>query len=246
MRHWRWQFGLGLLLLVLSGALAAIHYALFHDAKTLEFYLFLDLVFIPVQVLVVTLIIDNLLTNREKNAMLKKLNMAIGAFFSEVGIALLKQSAGFAAAPAGSGADLAVTKNWSKARFAAARSAIMAQEIKLDSRLGDLAGLRAFLSSRRSFLLGLLQNPNLLEHESFTELLWAVFHLLEELAHRADFQALPGPDYDHLSGDLERAYRLLIVAWLDYLRHLQQSYPYLFSLAARLNPFDPAATVELR
>jgi len=31
-------------------------------------------------------------------------------------------------------------------------------------------------------LLGLLGNPNLLEHDSFTDLLWAVFHLMEELS----------------------------------------------------------------
>ena len=30
------------------------------------------------------------------------------------------------------------------------------------------------------------------------------------------------------------------------LRHLQEDYPYLYSLAGRTNPFDPHARVEVR
>jgi len=39
--------------------------------------------------------------------------------------------------------------------------------------------------------LRLLENPVLLEHESFTELLRSVFHLSEELEQRDDFGKLP-------------------------------------------------------
>ena len=42
------------------------------------------------QVLFVTLIINQLLSNRDKRVKLKKLNMVIGTFFSEVGGELLK------------------------------------------------------------------------------------------------------------------------------------------------------------
>jgi len=90
--------------------------------------------------------------------------------------------------------------------------------------------------------LRLLENPNLLEHESFTELLWAVFHLTEELCSRVDLKQFPDADFQHLSGDIKRAYVLLIAEWLAYMKHLRDSYPYLFSLAARMNPFDPKAS----
>jgi hypothetical protein len=92
----------------------------------------------------------------------------------------------------------------------------------------------------------ILQNPNLLEHETFTELLWAVFHLTEELAKREDTKNLSAKDYEHLSGDIKRAYTLLISEWLDYMKHLKDKYPYLFSLAIRTNPFDPSASVEMK
>ena len=88
------------------------------------------------------------------------------------------------------------------------------------------------------------ENPNLLEHESFAELLWAVSHLSEELDHRQNLGNLTQTDSKHLAGDIERAYRLLMREWLSYMEHLKKEYPYLFSLAVRTNPFDPEASVE--
>jgi hypothetical protein len=119
-------------------------------------------------------------------------------------------------------------------------------DYKIDSRIGDLKGLQAFLISKREFLLGLLENPNLLEHDEFTELLWAVFHLAEELSHRPTVEGLPETDYNHLSGDIRRAHRCLVREWLSHMEHLKNDYPYLFSLAVRTNPFDPNASVEVQ
>ncbi|MEI6727941.1 MAG: hypothetical protein WCN81_17205, partial [Actinomycetes bacterium] len=76
----------------------------------------------------------------------------------------------------------------------------------------------------------------------FTDLLWAVTHVAEELHARGDFEHLPDPDRAHLAVDVKRAYTLLGIQWLDYLRHLQTQYPFLFSLAVRTNPLDPAAS----
>ena len=86
--------------------------------------------------------------------------------------------------------------------------------------------------------MSLLANPNLLEHDTFTDLLWAVFHLVEELAARQEFTNLPKSDFDHLSGDIKRAYSQLLIEWLAYMKHLKDDYPYLFSLAVRMNPMD--------
>ena len=82
----------------------------------------------------------------------------------------------------------------------------------------------------------------MLEHDTFTDLLWAVTHLTEELACRENCGDLPETDLQHLTGDMKRAYILLVHEWLDYMQHLKQNYPYLFSLAVRMNPFDPAAS----
>ncbi|MDP2044073.1 MAG: hypothetical protein Q8K15_02750, partial [Candidatus Omnitrophota bacterium] len=59
-------------------------------------------------------------------------------------------------------------------------------------------------------------------------------------------EKLPDTDYQHLSGDIIRVYQQLILQWLDYMKHLKQDYPYLFSLATRMNPFDVNVSVEVR
>lgn len=86
---------LGLLLILLSVVVYAIHYAIFRDAHHIFLYMIGDVAFVFVEVLLVTLIIHQVLSEREKRSMLKKLNMVIGAFFSEVGTPLLRYFGGF-------------------------------------------------------------------------------------------------------------------------------------------------------
>ena len=109
----------------------------------------------------------------------------------------------------------------------------------------DLVALRERLDVEKTYMLSLLGNQALLEHETFTDLLWAVTHVTEELHARGDFEQPAAPDRAHLAGDLRRAYSLLGVEWLDYMRHLRDQYPFLFSLAVRTNPLDPDAWVTV-
>lgn len=110
----------------------------------------------------------------------------------------------------------------------------------------DWEGLKKFLLNKRDFLLRLLENPNLLEHESFTELLRAVFHLTEELGARRSLEMLPDTDYRHLAGDSKRVYKQIVGQWIDYMKHIEGNYPYLFSLVLRMNPFDQSASPVVR
>ena len=92
-------------------------------------------------------------------------------------------------------------------------------------------------------MLSLLENPQMIEHDSFIPLLLAVFHLTEELLLREQLSGLPLTDYGHLSVDMNRVYGSLILEWLDYMKHLKEHHPHLFSLAVRTNPFDVQASV---
>ena len=246
MRYLNWKIILGISLIILSAIFYFIHYAIFRDAHHIFLYLIGDIAFIFVQVLMVTLIIDQLLNQREKRAMLKKLNMVIGAFFSEVGTHLLTSFYGFGPPDDQIRRDLVESNDWSDKAFSKMNKLLRDYDFNMESEKGDLEGLKMFLIEKRGFLLGLLENPNLLEHETFTELLWAVFHLTEELAFRENLKGLPDTDYGHLSIDIKRAYRLLLSEWLAYMKHLRDNYPYLFSLATRMNPFDPNASVVVK
>jgi hypothetical protein len=243
MKFRRWQTFLGLSLVALSAILYFMQYLFFRDARSIIYYFFQDLAFVPIEVLLVTLIIQNLLERREKRLLLKKLNMVIGAFFSEVGTGLLKIFLDFISQPEEISKDLRVNGNWIHHNFDTTGKRLRKMDYAIDSKRGDLDLLKRFLVGKRIFLIRLLENPNLLEHDSFTELLWAIFHLADELDHRENLKNLPDPDFDHLSNDIKRACTLVIIEWLAYMNHLKNDYPYLFSLAVRTNPFDPKASV---
>lgn len=242
MKKANWQIILGISLVVLSAVLYTVHYFIFRDPHHIFIYMVGDIAFVPIEVLLVTLIIHRVLSDREKKAMIKKLNMVIGAFFSEVGLKLLPRFANFDHKSDDVKKELSQMKNWSNNDFQKASDMMENYDFGIDSSMGDLKELQAFLTKRRNFLLRLLENPNLLEHETFTELLWAVFHLTEELEYRADLDKLPHSDMVHISGDIKRVYVLLLNRWIDYVMHLKDQYPYLYSLAVRTNPLDKDAS----
>lgn len=170
--------------------------------------------------------------------------MVIGAFFSEVGTELLRSLGGFDRDLETKRAAFAPDGPLEKGAVQQLQAKLAGLGFDLDSGSGDLVALKSLLVSKRDFMVRLLENPLLLEHESFTDLLWAVFHLTDELENRRDLGSLTRTDLDHLSGDMSRAYGRLVSQWVDYMGHLEKSYPYLFSLAMRLNPFDPEAAAE--
>ena len=246
MNRFKWQVVWGAVLVVVSAVLYIAQIAIFHNTRDTFFYLLQDIAFIPIQVLLVTLILNQLLNMREKLAMLNKMNMVIGTFFSEAGIGLIKSFAAFDRNAERLRSELLVNSEWSDQQFASVIKRIGRFEYQVDHTNSDLPALRTLLMGKRGFLLSLLENPNLLEHETFTDLLWAVFHLTEELDVREDLRHLTPADGDHISGDIRRAYTILITEWLAYMKHLKQDYPYLYSFAVRTNPFDPHASVIVK
>jgi hypothetical protein len=245
-RQLSWKTKIGLLLVGLSLSLAIVHIAVFRDPRTLLFYLALDVAFVPIQVLLVTLIIEQLLNQREQQALLFKLNMVIGAFFSQLGTELLRRMLRFCAESAELARDLAISREWGPREYQAAAGRAGKLPFHLAPDVADLDALKTFLVEQRPFILGLLQNPNLLEHEAFTDLLWALTHLGEELEARPEFERLPATDLDHLRADASRTFGLLIREWLAYLQHLKEAYPYIYSLALRTNPFLPQASAVVQ
>ncbi len=246
MKLGRWQAALGGSLIASSAIVYCVQILVFHKADDTFFYMFQDLAFVPVQVLLVTLMLNQLFKRREQLALQKKLNMVIGAFFSEVGSSLLKSFSEFDAKDGEIHRALRLATDWTDKEFKIALASIREHEFEIDARKGDLHCLKDFLSSQKVFLLGLIENPNLLEHESFTELLWAVFHLTEELSRRQNLGALPDTDVSHIAGDIKRAYTLILSEWLAYNRHLKDDYPYMYSFVVRTNPFNPDAEVEVK
>jgi len=229
---------LAITFLVLSAIAYFIHYLVFRDVHHIFIYMLGDLAFLPLEVLLVVVIIERVLARREKHAKLQKLNMVVGAFFSEVGNHLLQDLLKHFDNRAEISQHLNITDNWTKREFRKAAHFAYRLNVELDCHNIDLEELKAFLSQKREFLITLLENPNLLEHDRFTDLLWAVTHLDEELEARASVTDLPDRDLDHIAVDIERLYDHLASEWLDYIEHLKANYPFLFSLVLRTHPFQ--------
>ena len=242
MKHFRWQILLASVLIFLSAAFYFFHYMIFHDAHHIFIYMVGDIAFVPIEVLLVTVIIHRVLSAREKNARIEKLNMVIGAYFSEVGTRLLTYFSDWDPKLDKIRKDLMMTSDWTQEEFSDVSKRLKKFDYGIDIQKVDLESLQKFLREKIDFLLRLLENPTLLEHESFTELLWAVFHLAEELAARENVKKLPDTDHQHLAGDIKRVYVLLVHQWVNYMGHLKTNFPYLFSLAMRINPFDQEAS----
>ena len=237
-----WQVRLGIGLVALSVVGYLIHYAIFRDVHHIFLYLVGDIAFVFLEVLMVTLIIHELLNRHEKLKRMEKLNMVIGAFFSEVGTSLLRLVSDWDGGLGATRERLHVTTLWTEEQFDNVAVSMKVHTYRVDPERLRVAELRSLLASRSEFLLRLMENPNLLEHERFTDLLMATFHLAEELAARREPDSLPDTDLRHLAGDVDRVYGLLARFWLDYMKYLKGNYPYLFSLAVRMNPFDESAS----
>jgi len=229
---------LALIFLVLSGIIYFAHYLVFRDVHHIFIYMVGDLAFLPLEVFLVVIVIERILSRREKQAKLQKLNMVVGAFFSEIGNYLLHDLLKSFDNRLEICQQLNINENWTRKDFRKAVGFAYHLRVDVDPRNIDLAELKAFLAQKRVFQLTLLENPNLLEHDRFTNVLWAVTHLDEELNARPSFNDLPDKDLEHIGIDIQRVYDHLASEWLNYVEHLKSKYPFLFSLVLRTHPFQ--------
>lgn len=173
--NWRIPFALGLV--AASMLLYSLQVWLFGRTEDTFFYMLQDLAFVPVQVLLVTLVINEILVRREKSQLRNKMNMVIGAFFIEVGNELLAMFAQLDLKPAEVSRHLQIRSDWNAKDFVRARRSIREHSFTIPSGAASFQQLKIQLIERRHALMRLLENPNLLEQDTFTDVLWAVSHL---------------------------------------------------------------------
>lgn len=237
----KWRLTFAFSLVAASAAVYMLHYQIFHDLKHLLKYGLHELAFVPLEVLLVSMILHGLLERRERTHKLQKMNMIIGTFFVEMGTDALGMIAAFDTDEPALPGRYNPTPDWTDKEYAQAIKAVRGISSGIDAGSADLEALNGYFAENRDFMMRMLENPNLLEHDTFTDLLWALIHLAEELRRRQMLSDLPASDLEHLSGDIQRVYATLLAQWLEYLNHLRLRYPYLYSLALRTNPFDPNA-----
>ena len=246
---WKVKFSIIMVLLIII--IYGSNYLVLGDAEHIISYVWTHLGFIPVDILLVAFLLDEIIEKKEKEAMLEKLDMLMSTFFSEVGNELISQLSTVNKYKA-STENLKSIKNWNEEDFDNKLSELkkstvdFSADVPVEQREEFLENLRTLLAGKREFIINLINNPNLLEKEEFTGLINAILHLDEELEHRTDLALVSDADFGHLNGDMQRVYEKLVYEWVYYLRYLYKHYPYMIALIIRTNPFDETADVYVK
>lgn len=191
---------------------------------------------------IVTSFTQALVTREEEKLRRQRLNMVIGIFFTDVGNQLLKLLVDYDSRLDAYRDEFLIKDTWPEKGIISLRKRAEGIEFTIAPELLELQSLHDFLTGRGDLLSRQIENAEVSEHETFSELLWATVHLRDELLARPSLKNLPQTDREHLANDIKRVYNLLVRQWLDQLLHLKRRYPYLFSLALRTNPFNRDAS----
>ena len=248
MKKFSWEMKLSLCLIAATIIIYTLKFLIIGDDGTSNTatYIFNALGFLPLNVLLVTLILNSLLSMRAKKEQQEKMKMIVGLFFSEFGSKLLRIFVRCDTASNNLKSVMNVQKSWTRKEYANAREVIENHCSCLQPETDDFEEIRELLRVNHEFLLRLVENPVFLEHGKITELMQALFHLSEELDGRGEFADLPKSDIGHLTGDISRVYCSLCDVWISHMEYLAEHYPYLFSLSLRKSPFAEKEDVIVR
>ncbi len=225
-----------LILTISSACIYLIQFYLFKRPDDTVYYLFQDLAFVPVEAIVVTLILNNLLNVMEKRQKMKKINVIISAFFAEMGITVISELVKFNQNNQEFCQRFVLT-DFNKNTMKSLKKIAGEFEYNIKVTPPSLETLSLFLNEKKPFMIGMLENSSLSEHDSFTDMLWAVFHVADELQSRGSVKDFSESDLNHLANDILRAYKAIIIEWVNHMKYLNDEYPFLYAAAIRRNPF---------
>ncbi|WP_419727050.1 hypothetical protein [Terrisporobacter petrolearius] len=228
MKNKKYYIVVSLILVGLSAIMFLIHYLVFGQAVNTAYYSLMNLCFIPVNSLVVTLILERLIDYKAKQERMEKLSMLIGLFFTEVGYKLMRLII--------KADKLGKNSITSFNNLDEVKNQVEKHNYTIDMIDIDLDEIKDVLLENSNLLVNLISNENITEHEIFTDLLMSVIHLRDEIIfYKNDKNSQL--DLSHLEKDILRVYKNIAMQWVDYLKYLNKSYPFLYNNAIRLNPF---------
>lgn len=249
-KEMNWKIKFAIIMFVLAVLIFLARYLICGDGEEIIAYLWKHIGFIPIDILIVALVLEEIMGRKEHEAILEKIDMLMGTFFSEIGNDLIAELSKANVNKANTD-DLKAIKSWNdkdydnKLKELKNNPVDFKANIAPEEREDFLNRIQSILVENREFLVNLINNPNLLEKDEFSSLLLALLHLDEELARRGELTDIKDADFNHLNGDMKRVYSKLVYEWVYYLKYLNKHYPYMISLAIRTNPFDSEADVHV-
>lgn len=228
MKKIRYYFVISFILIALSAVMFLIHYLVFGQALNTAYYSLMNLCFIPINSLVVTIILEKLIDYRAKKDRIEKINMLVGIFFTEVGGKLM---------------HLIIDSDKDAKNYITnfedlnnIKKCLNEYDYKVDMNNIDLCSIKNILLENNNLFVTLISNENVFQHQIFTNLLMSVVHLRDEIIFMEKDDNLE-LNINHLENDVIRVYKNISIQWISYLEYLNKSYPFLYNNAIRVNPF---------
>ena len=228
MKKIRYYFVISFILIALSSIMFFIHYLIFGQALNTAYYSLMNLCFIPINSLVVTIILEKLIDYRAKKDRIEKINMLVGIFFTEVGGKLMHLII-----DSDKDAKNYITNFEDLNKI---KKCLYEYNYKVDMKYIDLCAIKNILVERNNLFVTLISNESILQHQIFTDLLMSVIHLRDEIIFMEKDKD-SGFNINHLENDVIRVYKNISIQWISYLEYLSKSYPFLYNNAIRVNPF---------
>lgn len=226
-----------LLLLCASALLYAIHYLIFRDLHHLAIFGLHELAFVPLEVILVTLGLDQLVEKTHREEARSKVSIIETLYFNESGGTMLRYLTSFDPDAARLRELLQVTEDWHSSDFRQAIRQLKSYPFLLDLDRIDFFGLHYHLSQRHEYYRSMLENPALTQSEAFTEMIMKVYLLWEELDGRTNLYQLPEKDRSYLAELLHEIYRELTEYWLDNVYNHSIHNRFRLHRAVESNPF---------
>ena len=228
MKKIRYYFVISFILIALSAVMFLKHYLVFGQALNTAYYSLMNLCFIPINSLVVTIILEKLIDYRAKKDRIEKINMLVGIFFTEVGGKLM---------------HLIIDSDKDAKNYITnfedlnnIKKCLNEYDYKVDMNNIDLCSIKNILLENNNLFVTLISNENVFQHQIFTDLLMSVVHLRDEIIFMEKDDNLE-LNINHLENDVIRVYKNISIQWISYLEYLNKSYPFLYNNAIRVNPF---------
>lgn len=212
-----------IILFVTSIVVYGLQMLIFKDPKTTGFYFLQDVAFMPLTIVIATVMIGAIFEEHDKKERIERTKMLTSAFFTEVGEELLQ---------------LLVEASDSYKQMTdlfddvpdEAELKMHIKDMKLHVKLTSERAieLRNTLDVHYMFITINASNPALLEHEKYTDMLWSIYHLRDELKMR-DLDRMTKEERKHLEIDATRVLNNLLINWVSHVRYVQKEYPYFYA-----------------
>ena len=86
-----WKIKFSILMIIAAIIIFGTNYLVLKDTHSIVSYVWLHIGFIPIDIIIVAFILEDIMSRKEKEAIYEKLDMLISTFFTEIGNELIEE-----------------------------------------------------------------------------------------------------------------------------------------------------------